>query len=259
MSVAFSTCDLLGMQLAQIDGARLLDHMFEGLATGRGGWIVTANLDFIRRFATDPEIRSLYAAADIRVADGMPLVWAARLQGDTLPGRLAGSDLAWEIPARAALEGRSIYLLGGTATANARAAEVLATRWPGLVIRGHSSPMVSSPPTSDELSAIRRALEPAPPDILLVGMGSPKQEHLIHALRSFYPAMWSVGVGASFSFIAGEVQRAPAWMQRSGLEWCWRLGQEPRRLARRYLVEDLPFFCRLMAGAAARRAFRQRR
>jgi N-acetylglucosaminyldiphosphoundecaprenol N-acetyl-beta-D-mannosaminyltransferase len=247
------TCELLGMTLARTDETGLLDHMFGGLARGAGGWVVTANLDFLRRYVKHPEMRSLYGAADIAVADGMPLVWAARLQGDQLPERVAGSALVWSLAERAAREGRSIYLLGGEPRANEEAVGVLRGRWPALTVVGHSSPTVASPPTPAQLAPLRDELVRLAPDLILVGMGSPKQEQLIQALRPYLPKAWMMGVGISFSFVSGRVRRAPVWMQKSGLEWVWRLSQEPRRLARRYLVEDLPFSVELFARALWRR------
>src|SRR5690349_7239105 len=104
---------LLGMALAQVDTRQLLDHIFAELSAGRGGWLVTANLDFLRRHAHDPQMRRLYEQADVRVADGRPLVWAAKLQGDELPERVAGSRLIYPLAMQAAREQRSLYLLGG--------------------------------------------------------------------------------------------------------------------------------------------------
>jgi len=241
------------MRLAAVNASALLDHMFGSLARGQGGWLVTANLDFLRRHAHDPVSRELYAEADVCVADGMPLVWAMRLQGDRLPERIAGSSLMLPIAERAATEGRSLYLLGGEPVANQKAAEVLRARWPGLVIAGASSPMVKNPPTPEDIHSLREELLQARPDIVLVGMGSPKQEQLIRALRPDFPRAWMIGVGMTFSFVAGTLSRAPGWMQRTGLEWCWRLAQEPKRLSRRYLLEDLPFSVELFARVGLKR------
>jgi N-acetylglucosaminyldiphosphoundecaprenol N-acetyl-beta-D-mannosaminyltransferase len=241
------------MSVAVATSSGVLDHIFSSLGAGRGGWLVTANLDFLRRHARNPAARALYAEANLVVADGMPLLWAARLQGDRLPERVAGSSLIWPIAERAAREGRSLYLLGGEPAVNARAAEVLGQRSPGLRIVGASSPMIGSPPTAEELDGIRAEVTAARPDVLLVAMGSPKQEQVIRALRSALPACWMIGVGASFGFVAGTLRRAPVWVQRIGLEWCWRMVQEPRRLVRRYLIEDLPFSGELFARSLAKR------
>ena len=251
---AFARCSLLGLQVDCVDQKDLLDEIFASLARGEGGWIVTANLDFVRRNAIDTQARALSGQADICVADGMPLVWAARLQGQPLPERVAGSTLVHHLVERAAAEGRSLYLLGGTDIANQRAAERMQAQHPTLRLCGHSSPQVASPPSAAEIKQLAAELLALRPNILLVGMGSPKQEQVIAALRPLLPRTWFMGVGISFSFLAGEVRRAPLWMQRFGLEWMHRMLQDPRRLMKRYLVDDLPFAFRLFASALATRA-----
>jgi N-acetylglucosaminyldiphosphoundecaprenol N-acetyl-beta-D-mannosaminyltransferase len=251
------TFELYGMTVARLGMQQTLDHLFASLSSGRGGWLVTANLDFLRRHVKDPQARALYDQADVTVADGMPLVWAARLQGDDLRERVAGSSMVALVAERAAVEQRSIYLLGGAPGAAAKAAEILTGNLPGLRINGTSSPMISSPPTPAELAPIREELQRLRPDILLVGLGSPKQEQLIQALRPLLPGCWMIGVGISFSFIAGDVQRAPIWMQKTGLEWVHRLAQEPKRLAHRYLVDDIPFAFSLFWHALRRRVARR--
>jgi N-acetylglucosaminyldiphosphoundecaprenol N-acetyl-beta-D-mannosaminyltransferase len=247
MSPALPTVNLLGMPLACVDENGLLDHMFSELGAGRGGWLITANLDFLRRYSKDPATRELYRSADVTVADGMPLVWASGLLGNPLPERVAGSALIYRFADYAARDGRSLYLLGGDPGAGEAAAKVLCERATGLRIAGHLAPRFSPVPTALELESTCAALHEAKPDLLLVGLGSPKQERLIHALRPRFPSMWMVGVGISFSFVAGHVERAPPWMRRTGLEWVHRFAQEPRRLARRYLLEDLPFAAELFA------------
>ncbi len=248
------TVELMGMSIDVLDSLALLDAMFGELAVGKGGWIVTANLDILRRYVLDSRMEALYGAADLRVADGMPLVWAARMQGDVLPERVTGSTLVWQIAERAAQEGRSLYLLGGDPGAAEGASAELTARYHGLVIAGLSSPRVSSPPTAAELDAITRDLEAAGADIVYIAFGSPKQEYIAQALRLRFPDKWFIGVGISLGFIAGRLRRAPEWMQRHGLEWIHRLVQEPRKLARRYLVRNLPFAARLFATAMRRRA-----
>jgi N-acetylglucosaminyldiphosphoundecaprenol N-acetyl-beta-D-mannosaminyltransferase len=247
------TLDIAGMQVARIDSSGLVDHIFDSLTEGRGGWVVTANLDILRRHFIDAEARVLYDASDLRVADGMPLVWASRLQGEPLPERVAGSSLLPVLGERAAAEGRSLYFLGGVAGAAEGARDVLVARHPGLRIVGLSSPMVSSPITDEELIPIVEELRRTEPDIVLIGLGSPKQEHVARRLRPLFPRAWFMGIGISFSFVAGHVNRAPEALQRSGLEWVHRMVQEPRRLGRRYLLENLPFAAILFGEALRRR------
>ncbi|MCB9599327.1 MAG: WecB/TagA/CpsF family glycosyltransferase [Sandaracinus sp.] len=249
----FERIELLGMSIAVCDSSQLLDHMFQSLDAGRGGWVVTANLDILRRAVLEADSRALYGAADLRVADGMPLVWASKLLGAPLPERIAGSTFTSEVAELAARRDRSLYLLGGADGAAEGAREVLQKRYPGLRILGTSSPRVSNPATDAEIDAIVAEI-PTAPDILLVGFGSPKQEHVIRKLRERFPRAWMIGIGITFGFLAGQVERAPVWMQRSGTEWIHRMAQEPDRLVRRYLIDDLPFAALLFADALRSRA-----
>jgi N-acetylglucosaminyldiphosphoundecaprenol N-acetyl-beta-D-mannosaminyltransferase len=157
--------------------------------------------------------------------------------------------LIYRFADRAAREQRSLYLLGGAIGAADAAAKVLRELHPELRIVGCSAPTVLDPTSAIELRPVRDELLALRPDLLLVGLGAPKQEHVIRALRQDLPATWMVGVGISFSFVAGDLQRAPAWIRQSGLEWVHRMAQEPRRLASRYLVHDLPFALELFARA----------
>lgn len=248
---------LMGMRLARLDRQGLLDHIFASLDRGKGGWLVTANLDFLRRYARDSSVRTLYEAADLRVADGMPLVWACKMKGEPLPERVAGSSLVWLLAERAARAGRSMYFLGGASGANEKARGVLIQKYPGFAWLDGSSPMVASPPTASDITAVLAELRGRTPDFLLVGLGSPKQEEVIRALRPHLPSTWMIGVGVSFSFLAGDVRRAPKWMRKIGLEWVHRMMQEPGRLAQRYLLHDLPFAMRLFPHALLAR-FRRR-
>ncbi|MEM6863290.1 MAG: WecB/TagA/CpsF family glycosyltransferase [Myxococcota bacterium] len=248
--------DLMGLELVAWDQEQLIAHVMDELDAGHGGWIVTANLDFLRRFRKDPETRRLYEQADLRIADGMPLVWASRLQGERLPSRIAGSTLAVRLAREAALRERSIYLLGGQDGAAEQASRILSANSPGLRVAGFAEPFIGNPPSSDELTEMEGLLRRAQPDLLLAGFGTPKQERVLAHLRRVFPKMWMVGVGGTFNFIAGRVRRAPTWLQNSGLEWVHRLAQEPRRLAKRYLLEDLPFSAELFASALVRRRAR---
>ncbi len=245
---------LRGARFHAVTETDAVAHVTAALAAGRGGWMITANLDHLRRAETDAEYQRMMNEADLVVADGMPLVWAARLQGDVLPERVAGSDLVWSLTEAAAHEGRSVYLLGGVEGAAAAAADVFRTRWPSLRIAGIDCPPFGFESDDAYVDAMRARIAEAAPDVLYVALGSPKQERVIEGLRDVLPRTWMIGVGVSFSFVAGDVRRAPAWMQRTGLEWVHRLTQEPGRLARRYLVDGLPYAARLFVSSAFRRA-----
>jgi N-acetylglucosaminyldiphosphoundecaprenol N-acetyl-beta-D-mannosaminyltransferase len=241
------------MQLASCSEAQLLDALFQALARQRGGWLITANLDFLRRYYKDQRMQVLYAQADLRVADGMPLVWAAQLQGTPVPERIAGSSLIRPLARRASEEGRRIYFLGGDAGTAEAAAEKLSLEFGALQVAGCSSPWLPTEPDDAAVEPTRQALTEARPDIVLVALGSPKQEWLISKLRPSLPAAWFIGVGMSFSFTTGHMARAPLWMQRSGLEWVHRLISEPRRLGKRYLWHDAPFGLELLGRSLVQR------
>lgn len=253
MAEPFQTVELCGMALASVHSHELIEHLFDSLSQGRGGWLVTANLDFLRRFVRDPGARHVYAGADLRVADGMPLVWASHLQGTPLPERVAGSSLLVPLCQRAAREGRSVYLLGGDPGVAEIAGQRLCQAAPGLCIAGQMAPRISAEVSEADVAPIREALLAARPAIVFVAFGSPKQELVIARLRADLPGTWWMGVGISFSFLAGHVARAPALLQNLGLEWVHRLVQEPERLLRRYVVENIPFAFELFGRAALTR------
>jgi N-acetylglucosaminyldiphosphoundecaprenol N-acetyl-beta-D-mannosaminyltransferase len=217
---------------------------------GRGGWVVTPNIDICRQLRRDPAVRALISGASLVVADGMPLVWASRLVGDPLPERVAGASLIFTLSEAAAASGKTIYLLGGEPGVPARAAAALGRRYPGLLVAGVHSPPFGFEREPGEIEAIAARLTRAKPDIVFVGLGFPKQERLIAAVAPALPAAWFIGCGAAIPFAAGTLPRAPHWMQPLGLEWIHRLISEPRRLFRRYLMDDVPFALRLLVTSA---------
>jgi N-acetylglucosaminyldiphosphoundecaprenol N-acetyl-beta-D-mannosaminyltransferase len=243
------------LDLHALDQATCVATVLHELAAGRGGWIATANLDHLWRLRRDPAFARAYAAATVRVADGMPLVWASRVQGTPLPERVAGSDLIHSLTRGAAQHGRSVFLLGGNPGTAERAAARLSEAAPGLRVVGTCCPPFGFERDPAQMAALREQLAHSRADVVFVALGAPKQEFLIEALRAVLPQAWWIGVGISFSFVTGEVQRAPRWLQRLGLEWLHRLVQEPRRLARRYLWHGPPCAARLFGTACWRRLF----
>ena len=243
---------LEGLRLHVLSEAQCIARIVEAGAQGRGGWIATPNLDQLRMLRRDAALRALYARADLCVADGMPLVWACRLQRTPVPARVAGSDLIWSLSAAAAGRGLSLFLLGGDPGTAEEAAARLRAQWPALRVAGTACPPFGFEQRAEDVDALRRRLVEARPDLVYVALGAPKQELLIDRLRSQLPSAWWMGVGAGFTFVAGRVPRAPGWIRRLGLEWLHRLLHEPRRLARRYLVDDLPFGAALMTRCAVR-------
>jgi N-acetylglucosaminyldiphosphoundecaprenol N-acetyl-beta-D-mannosaminyltransferase len=231
----------------------VVDAAVKAAANGRGGWIVTVNADILRSLHHDASLRRLIAPATFVVADGMPLVWLARLLRTPLPGRVAGASLIWSLT-RSAAGTLSVYLLGGPPGVASAAADALQRENPSLRIAGASGPVMGFERDAAELAATIAAVVDAKPDIVLCGLGFPKQEELIARLRRELPEAWFLGCGAALSFVAGAFPRAPLWMQRAGLEWLHRLLVEPRRLFRRYIVHDVPFVCGLFIRALGSRA-----
>ncbi|HZW88770.1 MAG TPA: WecB/TagA/CpsF family glycosyltransferase [Myxococcaceae bacterium] len=212
------------------------------VSAGAGGAVFTPNVDHVVNAERMPALADAYARADLCTADGMPLVWASRLLGPVLPERVAGSDLAGPLLARASARSWPVFLLGGRAGAAEKAAE--AVRQGGVKLVGAEGPVVGLDGSVD--AAVLDRVRSAKPALLLVGLGSPKQELFIDRHRATLGSAVCFACGAVIDFLAGELPRAPRWMARTGLEWAYRLGREPRRLWRRYLVND-PAFLRILA------------
>lgn len=245
--------ELFGMPFDVVSFVEALDRLVQLAVGERPAYAVTANVDHVVRFHRVPALQPLYRQADLVVADGMPLVWASRLLGTPLPERVAGSDLFPALCAGAAEADLSVFLLGGAPGVAARAAEVLQARHPRLRIAGACSPSYGF---ERDPAAVRKSVEAvraARADILCVALGSPKQEQWIVAHREACGARLCIGVGISFSFVSGDVRRAPRWMQRAGLEWLHRLSCEPTRLWKRYLVEDARFLILVLRALLQRR------
>ncbi len=241
---------LMGVDLDAFTNESLPAYVAAELDAGRGGWVVTPNLEILRRCATNADESALVARATVRVPDGMPLIWASRLKRTPLPERVAGSDLIWSLSAQAARLGHRVYFLGGNPKAAEGAAATLLAKHPTLVIAGTLCPEFGFEKDHAKIAHIADEVARASPDIIFVALGFPKQENLTAAIRDALPKAWFLGIGISFSFVTGEVQRAPKWIQRLGFEWAHRMFQEPGRLVKRYLVDGLPFALRLFVWSA---------
>ncbi len=215
---------------------------------GYGGWVVTPNIDILHRLVTDASFHALVSSeSTIFTADGAPIIWLSRLLGTPLPERVAGSDVFVELVAQAASNGKTIFLLGGNPGVAEIAAQKFQQIYPAICLAGCYAPPFGFEKSVDEMEKIRKFLVTTRPDIIFVGLGSPKQEKLIALLRELLPSSWWLGIGVSFSFVAGDVKRAPVWMRSVGLEWFYRVLQEPKRLFRRYFLINIPFAIRLFA------------
>ena len=223
--------ELFGIPFTPLDIPGLVAVVFFRLARGeRGLALFTPDAWATSRAILEPELVDLYRRADLVACDGAGVAFAARALGVRLP-RAPGADLAWALCARAAEEGRTVYLLGGRPGVAARASQRLAAQLPGLRVSGTHHGYFSGAGPVGEIRRLR-------PDLLLVGMGFPKQERWILEYRDCGAGLL-MGVGGTLDFWAGRVPRAPALLRKMGLEWAWRAGVQPRRLARLWCVPFL--------------------
>ncbi len=250
---ARSRVNLSGALIDQVDFAAAQERIRGFLGVGAAHQVVTVNLDFLSIAERDPHFRDTINRADLAVADGMPLVWASRLADQPLPERIAGVDLVDTSCQIAAQTDAGVFLLGAGPGVAERAGRTMEALYPRLRIAGVYAPPFGSL-TAKENEGIVRMVRDARPGFLFVAMGAPRQDLWIRTHLSQLGVPVCMGVGCALDLLAGNVNRAPSWMQRSGLEWAFRLGQEPRRLWRRYLVDDVPTLGRLVF-----RSVRQRR
>jgi exopolysaccharide biosynthesis WecB/TagA/CpsF family protein len=240
---------LMSIPIDLITEWEVVARILAELRHGRGGWVVTPNLDHLRVLSRQPSLLRIASEANLLIADGMPLVWASRLQGTPLPARVPGSDLILSLTAAAAQAGLSVFLLGGSTGTAEAAVPILKRRFPGLRIAGVLCPPMGFDDDPAQMIQIFSTVVSARPDIVYSCFGFPKQEWVIQQLRQGLPATWFLGLGGSLSMITGELPRAPIWMRKTGLEWMHRMALEPRRLFKRYIVNDLPFAARLFSNS----------
>ena len=229
------TAKVLGVPLALIDYEGTLDWIDAMVTARRSGYICVAATHTVMASRDDPDLRDAVHGADFTVPDGQPLVWALNLLGHSLADRVYGPDLMDRACARAARTGRRMYLYGGRSQgALAHLTHNLRTRHPGLrIVGGHAPPFRELTP--EEEAAVAADIQRSGAEVVWVGIGVPKQEKWMARMAPRLRSHVLIGVGAAFDFHAGLIPQAPERMQQLGLEWLFRLAQEPRRLWRRYL------------------------
>ncbi|HZZ20830.1 MAG TPA: WecB/TagA/CpsF family glycosyltransferase [Opitutaceae bacterium] len=244
---------ILGVPFHQVTLAGAVERVEYMIAEGGAHYVVTPNVDFLVKARRDEELRRILVNADLVLCDGKPIVWASHWLGGPLPCRVAGSDLVPLLAKRAAERGWRMFILGGEPAAAEAAARRMAEDYPRLPPVAHYSPPHRPLEQMDD-AEIQRRIHEARPDILLVCFGCPKQEKWIgrNSGKTGVPVM--IGAGATVDFLANRVLRAPRWMRSVGLEWLFRLMQEPKRLIRRYADDFIHFF-----PAIVRQRWRQSR
>jgi len=233
---------LLGTPIHNVSLSDVFESIDARIRRRAPGYVVTPNVDFICRYSRDENFRRAYDGSFLRVADGVPLIWSSRWLGTPLREKISGSDLVYSLTAHAAAQGHSIYFFGAAPGVADEAARRLKERYPKLRIAGAYSPPLGFENDSAATDEAIRRVQAANPDICYVALGCPKQEYWMQRTSHLSRVPVSLGLGGSLDFAAGIVKRAPRVFQRAGLEWAWRLLNDPRRLAKRYLVDDSLFF-----------------
>ena len=229
--------ELMGCYIDNLTMEETLNTIERFIASGQSHQHVVVNVDKIVKAQKDAALRNIINDCALVNVDGMPVVWASRLLGRPLKERVAGIDLFEALMVRAAERGWRVYLLGARDEIVRRVRETYAATHPTLTFAGHRHGYWSPEQEAevvDEISA-------AKVDILFVAISSPQKEKFLGAYLERMQVPFAMGVGGTFDVVAGKVKRAPKWMQRSGLEWFYRFLQEPRRMFRRYFIEDMAF------------------
>ena len=232
--------NVLGVGVDAVDMRTAVDRIFDAVATGRRGYVCVTGVHGVMEAQRDQEFRRILNRSLVTTPDGMPTVWMGRLSGFRAMRRVYGPDLMLEVCRRSVATGATHFLYGG----NEGVAEELATRlhrrFPGLRVVGTYSPPFR-PLNIEEEHWLRQQLDSLKPDFLWVGLSTPKQERFMASYEGVLATRVMIGVGAAFDMHSGRTKQAPKWMQRSGLEWFFRLLQEPRRLFKRYAVNNPAF------------------
>lgn len=243
---------MMGCHIDNLSMEETLQTVEGFIASGQPHQHVVVNVDKLVKAQRDPELRRIINDCALINADGMPVVWASRLLGKPLKERVAGVDLFDALMVRAADKGWRVYLLGATEEVVTSVRALYAQRCPQLVFAGTRNGYWRP----EQEAQVVQDIADARADLLFVAISSPKKEQFLGAHQARMRVPFAMGVGGSFDVAAGKVQRAPRWMQRSGLEWFFRFLQEPRRMFRRYFIEDMAFFGLLLREWRGRRQHR---
>lgn len=228
---------LFGIDIDVLDMSGAVDRLREWIESGDGPcrYVVTPNVDHAVLFQESAELRQAYEGADMVLADGHPIVWTSRITGKALPERVAGSELVPRLFDSFNKQGNlRVFLLGAAEGVGAVAAENMKKQWPNVETVGIYSPPMGFEKSDEQCEIILDKLAEAKADVVVIGLGAPKQEIWVSKYADRIPAASALCVGATIDFLAGEKKRAPIWMQRSGIEWLHRMCSEPKRLIKRY-------------------------
>ena len=242
---------ILGVRVDCINLDDALSRIEEFIKAGKTHQIVVVNAAKVVKAQKDAYLRQIIEDADLSGADGVPIVWVSRLLGKPIPGRVNGTDLMERLVERAAQKGYRIFFFGAEEAVVRRVVKIYREKYPSLQVAGYRNGYFGA----DEEREIAENIGNSKADILFVAFGTPKKEHFIRDHKSILNVPVVHGVGGSFDVIAGKTARAPQWMQNYGLEWLFRLIQEPRRMWRRYLVTNILFVYYVLLAIIGLRKF----
>ena len=234
--VKMSRMKFLNTEIDNLNMDEAVEAIDELIIKKENSYVVTPNVDHILRLEDDKEFAEIYKNASLRLTDGMPLVWISKMKHTPIKEKVSGSDMFPRVCELAAKKGYSVFLLGAAEGVAAKAAENLQNKYHGLKIAGTYSPSFGFEEKEDEINKIIKMINETKPDVLAVGLGSPKQEKFIYKYKDQLNVPVSLAIGASIDFEAGNKKRAPRFMQKAGLEWLYRLCKEPRRMFMRNLT-----------------------
>ncbi|MFC5480664.1 WecB/TagA/CpsF family glycosyltransferase [Massilia suwonensis] len=238
---------MMGCRIDNLSMEETLVRIEDFIRSGKPHQHVVVNVDKLVKASRDEELRRIINACALVNVDGMPVVWASRLLGKPLKERVAGVDLFEALMRRAGERGWRVFLLGARAEVVAGVAERYGLRYPDLAIAGWRDGYWQG---EAEEAAVAEQIRASRADLLFVAIGSPKKEQFLGRWQETMRIPFAMGVGGTFDVAIGRVKRAPRWMQRAGLEWFYRFLQEPRRMFRRYFIEDMAFVWLLLREAA---------
>lgn len=232
----------MNTQIDNITMEEAIDRIGELVVQRKPTFVVTPNVDHIVQIERDPEFKKVYEKADLILTDGQPLVWFSRLYRTKIKEKISGSDLFPRLCKMAAQRNFTMFFLGAAEGVAAKAAKNLTHKYPGLQVVGTYSPPRGFEKNPVELKKAIDIVHAKQPDILIVGLGAPKQEKFMYYNKEKLSVPVSLGLGASLDFEAGNVKRAPKWMRNIGMEWLYRLAKEPKRMFKRYIIDDMLIF-----------------